>query len=103
MITKRAKSIVAGIAILATCGVFESRAHSQGMGGLRQACRGDYLQFCAGVRLGGGRVAGCLRSHASELSKECQGALQRAANGTPRTRDENRPLFGRPDTDTMGI
>lgn len=41
-----------------------------------QACRGDFLQFCQGVRPGGGRALMCLRQHAAELSPDCQASLQ---------------------------
>jgi hypothetical protein len=37
-----------------------------------QACHDDVLKFCKDVQPGGGRIAGCLREHRSELSPECQ-------------------------------
>lgn len=41
-----------------------------------QACRGDFMEFCRGIRPGGGRAMMCLREHAMELSPECQESLQ---------------------------
>jgi hypothetical protein len=41
-----------------------------------QACRGDFEEFCGGIRPGGGRAMMCLRRHAMELSPGCQEALQ---------------------------
>ncbi len=43
--------------------------------GPAQACRADYAQFCHGVRPGGGRAIMCLRTHAAELSPDCQELL----------------------------
>jgi hypothetical protein len=44
----------------------------------RRACAADYKQFCPDVKLGEGRAAQCLKSHASELSGQCKAALQAA-------------------------
>jgi hypothetical protein len=39
---------------------------------VKEACADDLLQFCAGVKLGGGRVAQCLKRHKDKLSVECK-------------------------------
>ncbi len=38
----------------------------------REACQGDVAAFCANVKPGGGRIAACLKEHASELSDACK-------------------------------
>ena len=38
-------------------------------------CRGDIESLCAGVQMGEGRIAHCLRDHAAELSASCDRAL----------------------------
>jgi|SRR5580704_2615731 hypothetical protein len=40
-----------------------------------QACYQERQQFCSGVAPGGGRIVQCLRSHAPELSPNCNTAL----------------------------
>jgi hypothetical protein len=42
---------------------------------LRRSCRGDYFQFCRGLRLGEGRVVSCLHHNEANLSPRCQAAL----------------------------
>ena len=44
------------------------------------ACRADYRSLCAGVPMGGGRVAECLAAHLDKLSPGC---LQAMAAGAP--------------------
>jgi hypothetical protein len=39
------------------------------------ACRTELKTYCTGVEVGEGRVAECLKDHASELSPECDQAL----------------------------
>jgi acetyl esterase/lipase len=60
-------------------------APAAGRRAVMQTCRGDYLNFCRGVPLGGGNVARCLREHAAELSPECRAAAgaARAAQSPP--------------------
>jgi hypothetical protein len=66
--------VIAGITwFMAFVGLL-SPANAQGANA-RQACRADYEQFCSGVQRGGGRILACLKSHANELSPECQQAL----------------------------
>ena len=38
-------------------------------------CMPERQKFCAGVQLGGGKVADCLRQHEKELSEACHEAL----------------------------
>ncbi|HEY7576839.1 MAG TPA: cysteine rich repeat-containing protein [Acetobacteraceae bacterium] len=45
---------------------------------MRQACGGDFRQYCPGVRLGGGRAMACLADHRESLSPPCQDALASA-------------------------
>ncbi|MFN3625415.1 MAG: cysteine rich repeat-containing protein [Hyphomicrobium sp.] len=42
---------------------------------LRQACLPDYMRYCRGVPLGGGRVLRCLNGHVDQLSQPCFEAL----------------------------
>ena len=39
---------------------------------VKEACADDVQQFCAGVKLGEGRVAQCLKRHKEKLSTECK-------------------------------
>jgi hypothetical protein len=39
------------------------------------ACRTELQTHCAGVELGEGRIAQCLKDHASDLSPQCDQAL----------------------------
>jgi Cysteine rich repeat len=47
-----------------------------------RACIADIKKLCAGVQLGGGRVAGCLKEHLNELSPPCQELVAEAATAT---------------------
>ncbi|MET3117893.1 hypothetical protein AAKU64_002115 [Undibacterium sp. GrIS 1.8] len=49
-------------------------AHSQAedAGSVQKACRADFSKFCPSIKPGGGRLAGCLKEHQSELSAGCQ-------------------------------
>ncbi|MGF7159635.1 hypothetical protein FHS85_001254 [Rhodoligotrophos appendicifer] len=42
---------------------------------VRQSCGRDVRRLCAGVPMGGGRVAACLQANAAALSPGCRGAL----------------------------
>ena len=42
---------------------------------LAQACRDDHGKFCASVRLGGGRIADCLKQHEADLAPACRKVL----------------------------
>jgi Cysteine rich repeat len=48
------------------------------------ACRADADQFCASVEPGGGRVIGCLSRHQLEISRACQGELERLGKARDR-------------------
>lgn len=39
------------------------------------ACRSDARSLCSQVGPGGGRIAGCLKEHESQLSEACRAAL----------------------------
>lgn len=39
------------------------------------ACRSDARSLCSQVQPGGGRIAGCLKEHESQLSEACRAAL----------------------------
>jgi hypothetical protein len=43
------------------------------------ACAADIRTKCAGIEPGEGRIASCVRSHFSELSRPCQARLARVA------------------------
>ena len=42
----------------------------------REACREDVQRLCAGVPVGGGRLATCLQEHSEELSDGCRPAIE---------------------------
>ena len=39
---------------------------------VKEACADDLQQYCASVKVGGGRVAQCLKQHKDKLSTECK-------------------------------
>jgi Cysteine rich repeat len=49
---------------------------------VQQACRGDIVRFCSGVKSERGGTDACLQEHASELSKPCQEAIEAARKGS---------------------
>ena len=53
-----------------------SGAAAQGKKG-EGPCAADAKKFCGDVQPGGGRIAGCMKSHEAELSPACQKAMQR--------------------------
>ena len=46
---------------------------------VKQACQDDVLNFCPGIKPGGGRIAGCLKANMARLSPECAATLSAAA------------------------
>jgi hypothetical protein len=42
---------------------------------MRQACLPDYMRYCRGIPLGGGRILRCLNGHVDQLSQPCFQAL----------------------------
>jgi len=43
--------------------------------GAREACQNDIKKFCSDVKRGEGRIADCMRQHASELEPACKAKL----------------------------
>ena len=48
------------------------------IGSIVATCREDISRFCSDVSPGGGRIAGCLQEHRSELSPACADRLKKA-------------------------
>jgi Cysteine rich repeat len=48
---------------------------------IRTACDGDFRTYCRGVQFGGGRVIGCLRENAANLSPRCRQAFMSLIGG----------------------
>jgi hypothetical protein len=48
---------------------------------LRTSCSADFRTYCRGVPFGGGRVIGCLRENAANLSPTCQQAFMALVGG----------------------
>jgi hypothetical protein len=42
---------------------------------MRQACLPDYMRYCRGIPMGGGRILRCLNGHVDQLSQPCFQAL----------------------------
>ena len=45
------------------------------IGAVRQACRNDYMSYCASVPTGGSASLACLKEHMQSLSAPCQQAV----------------------------
>jgi hypothetical protein len=41
----------------------------------QRACRYDYIAYCKGVQLGGGRAIACLSQHTNKLTAACREAI----------------------------
>lgn len=52
-----------------------------------QACKVDLDQYCAAVEPGGGRMLACLGRHQLEVSRPCQGELERIGAARDRLED----------------
>jgi uncharacterized LabA/DUF88 family protein len=63
---------------------------------IREACRQDVEQLCAGVQRGGGRIMQCLRDHADKVSNGCKETMQAA-----RARSENAREACRQDVEQL--
>jgi Cysteine rich repeat len=48
---------------------------------IRTTCGPDFRNYCRGVPFGGGRVIGCLRENAANLSPQCQQAFMALVGG----------------------
>jgi hypothetical protein len=48
---------------------------------LRTSCGADFRNYCRGVPFGGGRVIGCLRENAANLSPQCREAFMALVGG----------------------
>jgi hypothetical protein len=71
MLTKL--SVAASILVCAS-----SVAQAGNVPAVKDACEADVNTYCAEVRPGEGRLAGCLKEHEDELSSECTTALNAA-------------------------
>jgi hypothetical protein len=65
---------------LVAMAAFADEAPAPPTGGPMAACKQDVQTLCPNVPRGGGRIAACLKSHASEVSPDCKTALK-AAHG----------------------
>ena len=61
---------------LVAMAAFADDAPAPPTGGPMAACRQDVQTLCPNVPRGGGRIAACLKSHASEVSPDCKTALK---------------------------
>jgi hypothetical protein len=52
-----------------------ARPTREQIGAIFRSCRGDMREYCAGVEPGGGRIIGCLRENAANLSPNCRDAF----------------------------
>lgn len=78
---KLSKAISAApVIILVALAAFADDAPVPPTGGALAACRQDVQTLCPNVPRGGGRIAACLKSHASDVSPDCKTALK-AAHG----------------------
>jgi hypothetical protein len=70
----------APVITLVAMAAFADDAPAPPTGGALAACRQDVQTLCPNVPRGGGRIAACLKSHASDVSPDCRAALK-AAHG----------------------
>jgi hypothetical protein len=64
--------LLATIALAVTC----SAASAQDKRAAREACLGDYKQFCQGVQPGQGRIIQCLQGHLEQLQPACRSVVE---------------------------
>jgi hypothetical protein len=60
------------------------------------ACKQDVHTLCADVHPGGGRIAACLQSHASEVSADCKAAIKAARDQPGQQPAGNEPPASSP-------
>jgi hypothetical protein len=65
---------IIGIAALSLLVLAPAAVNAQ-TGTVRQACRADLEQYCAGVQPGAGRLRACAKEHFSAFSEPCKAAL----------------------------
>jgi hypothetical protein len=66
-------SIAACALALFALGAFSPAARAQNFA----YCRADVQRLCAGIQLGGGRIAKCLKAHENEVSIGCGKELKK--------------------------
>ena len=72
-------ALIAGcIVALAWPGAGRAQPSQSQIGAIRQACRSDYMQFCASVPTGGQAALRCLQQQSSRLSPACGRAVSDA-------------------------
>jgi hypothetical protein len=72
------KPFLAIASIIAGCCVVSAASAQDPNDALMQACGPDIQKFCADVAPGNGQIAACLKSHRSDLSKDCRKAARAA-------------------------
>lgn len=63
--------VIAGLSLI----VFAPAAVTAQTATVRQACRAELEQHCAGVQPGEGRLRTCVKEHFAEFSEPCKAAL----------------------------
>ncbi len=71
---KKETGIILLIGIVFLTMLFWESAYSAGT----DPCAEDVAKFCKDIQPGGGRIAGCLRTHEKELSPSCKASIEEA-------------------------
>jgi hypothetical protein len=78
---KRVWLLSALIAFGCEAPLFAQQPTQEQANAIRQECRNDYQQVCAGVPTGGSAALSCLQQHSSSVSPGCQQALASVRGG----------------------
>lgn len=78
---KRVWLLSALIAFACEAPLFAQEPTQEQANAIRQECRNDYQQVCAGVPTGGSAALSCLQQHSSNVSPGCQQALASVHGG----------------------
>ena len=75
--------LLAGLLATGAPGTVQAEPSQAQVGAVRQACRADYMRFCASVPTGGEAALQCLQGQQPRLSAACGGAVRAISTPVP--------------------